>query len=163
MEIGRPYFGISSDGQNVDLFTLSNDNGIIIKITNYGGIITSLSVHDRNGNKGDIVLGFDKLGGCLGEHPYFGAKYRTLVYYHNYVVCKLPGIPDLIAIVREPVSGRNMDVFSTQPGVQLYTANWLDGKLAGKGGKNNEKHSAFSWRRNIFLILLIILIFHRSY
>ncbi|MEI6750813.1 MAG: galactose-1-epimerase, partial [Bacteroidota bacterium] len=42
-----------------------------------------------------------------------------------------------------PVSGRKMEVYSTQPGVQLYTANWFDGKLAGKGGKLYKKHSAF--------------------
>ena len=308
MNIGKQYFGKTNAGQNIDLYTLSNDKGITVRITNFGGIITSLFVPDRNGNTGDIVLGFDRLDGYLGEHPYFGAiigricnrigsakfvlngksynvsanlgtsqlhggfigfdkkiweakflqesdsvslklyytspdgeegypgnldvivvytltndnklhiqylattdkptpvnltnhsyfnlagegsgaiydhelllhaSFYTLLdenliptgeitsvegtdldfteshpigerihnmnmgYDHNFVVNKQDRAPYLIASVKEPVSGRKMEVYSTQPGVQLYTANWFDGKLAGKGGKLYKKHSAF--------------------
>jgi aldose 1-epimerase len=55
------------------LYTLTNTNGIIAKITNFGGILVSLEVPDRNGTLADVTLGFDKLDGYLGEHPYFGA------------------------------------------------------------------------------------------
>jgi aldose 1-epimerase len=308
VEIRKQRFGITGGGQEVDLFTLGNDQGIVVKITNYGGIITSLSVPDRNGNPGDIVLGFDNLEEYLGEHPYFGAiigricnrlskakfvldgksflvsanretfqlhggfegfdkkvweakpieevdyvslelkylspdgeeghpgnlnvtvdyrlsntnEFRIFIsaatdkptpinltnhsyynlagegsgtvyghelminadyftrldhdyfptgeiaavsgtdldfivprtigerihnlnkgYDHNYVLRKPTGALDLIATVREPVFGRQMEIFSTEPGMQLCTANWFDGKLAGKGGKFYEKHSAF--------------------
>jgi aldose 1-epimerase len=44
-----------------------------MKVTNYGGIITSLEVPDRYGKLSDIVLGYDDLGGYLRETPYFGA------------------------------------------------------------------------------------------
>jgi aldose 1-epimerase len=308
MMIEKEKFGNTTDGQNVDLYTLRNDNGITVKITNFGGIIKSLYVPDRNADIADIVLGFDNLAGYLGEHPYFGAivgrmcnrlagagftldgksyqvsanagkfqlhggyngfdkkvweannieekdaasvvlRYLSrdgeegypgnldvevvyklsndntlqiqysattdkptpvnltnhsyfnlagegsgLVYDHelmlfadnytlldedciptgkilsvkgtdldftephrigerinnlnmgydqNYVVRCQTGEIGIVAIVKEPVSGRKMEVFSTQPGVQLYTANWFDGKLAGKKGKYYKKHSAF--------------------
>ena len=57
----------------VFLYTLSNINGLEMKVTNYGGIITSLKVPDRNGNLEDVVLGYNSLAGYLEETPYFGA------------------------------------------------------------------------------------------
>ena len=53
--------------------TLTNRRGAEVKITNYGGIITSLKVPDRKGNRDDIVLGFDNLDAYLKGSPYFGA------------------------------------------------------------------------------------------
>ena len=47
------------------------------------------------------------------------------------------------ARVLEPVSGRVMELFTTEPGVQLYTANYLDGSLTGKGGAVYRRHAAF--------------------
>lgn len=61
------------DGKPVYLYTLTNENGVEVKITNYGGIITSWMVPDRNGKMGNIVLGFDSLSGYLAKPPYFGA------------------------------------------------------------------------------------------
>lgn len=64
----------SVDGKEVFLYTLTNANGIEAKITNYGGIVTSLTMPDKNGNKQSIVLGFDSLSGYLQDGvPYFGA------------------------------------------------------------------------------------------
>ncbi|GAH14053.1 unnamed protein product [marine sediment metagenome] len=73
MEITKESFGATKSGTLVDLFTLKNNQGMIVKITNFGGIVTSLIVPDKNGNFEDVVLGFDNLEGYLGEHPYFGA------------------------------------------------------------------------------------------
>jgi aldose 1-epimerase len=70
--VTRASFGAIS-GQPVDIFTLRNANGIEIKATNYGGIITSIVVPDRNGRPGDIVLGFDDLQAYVKDSPYFGA------------------------------------------------------------------------------------------
>jgi len=44
--------------------------------------------------------------------------------------------------VYDPGSGRVMEVSTTEPGVQLYTANGMDGSVAGKGGKKYPKHGA---------------------
>jgi aldose 1-epimerase len=66
-------FGTTPEGVNVDLYTLTNKNGLRARITNYGGILVSLEVPDRDGNLGDITLGYDKLDGYIANNPYFGA------------------------------------------------------------------------------------------
>jgi aldose 1-epimerase len=66
-------FGVARNGAALDLYTLSNPAGMRVQITNYGGIVTSLLVPDRNGWLGDLVLGFDRIDGYLEKHPYFGA------------------------------------------------------------------------------------------
>ena len=60
------------DGTPVDLYTLTNSNGLVARITNYGTIITELHVPDRSGKMADVVLGFDNLDQYLKGHPYFG-------------------------------------------------------------------------------------------
>ncbi len=60
-------------GKPVSLFTLQNAHGMTVKITNYGGIVTSLVVPDRGGKFADVVLGYDDLEGYLKDSPYFGA------------------------------------------------------------------------------------------
>jgi aldose 1-epimerase len=66
-------FGKTREGQAVEIYTLTNANGVEARITTYGGIIVSLKVPDRNGKLEDVVLGFDNLEGYLKGHPYFGA------------------------------------------------------------------------------------------
>ena len=73
MSIGTKPFGKTPDGQEVDLYTMTNTNGITAKITNYGAILVSLEVPDKNGKLADITLGFDTLEGYIKGHPYFGA------------------------------------------------------------------------------------------
>lgn len=69
----REPFGKVADGTPVELFTLKNDSGMIVKITNYGGIIVSIMVPDKNGKLGDVVLGYDQLDGYVKNNPYFGS------------------------------------------------------------------------------------------
>jgi aldose 1-epimerase len=66
-------FGKTEDGQQVDLYTLSNKNGMEAAITNFGGIIVSLKVPDRTGKLDDVVLGYDQLDGYLTNKAFFGA------------------------------------------------------------------------------------------
>jgi len=73
MSVNQESFGRTSEGREVDLYTLTNSNGLKARITNYGAILVSLEVPDRTGKLADITLGFDTLDGYLGEHPYFGA------------------------------------------------------------------------------------------
>jgi len=72
LSIMKTPFG-TADGKEVFLYTLTNTNGIVVKITNYGGIITSILMPDKNGKTGDIVLGFDSLTPYFSNTPYFGA------------------------------------------------------------------------------------------
>ncbi|MBC7919465.1 MAG: galactose mutarotase [Ferruginibacter sp.] len=73
MNLKKEAFGTTKEGTPVDLYTLSNGNGLTVKITNYGGIVTSVVTPDKNGIPGDVVLGFDSLSGYLKENPFFGA------------------------------------------------------------------------------------------
>ena len=68
-------FGVLPDGKPATLFTLRNNKGAEAKITNYGGIVVSLKVPDRNGKFDDVVLGYGKIDGYLKNvgNPYFGA------------------------------------------------------------------------------------------
>ena len=61
------------DGKNVYLYTLQNDKGDIVTITNYGGAVTSFVTPDKNGTKSSIIIGFDSLQPYLQQPPYFGA------------------------------------------------------------------------------------------
>ena len=73
VDIKCELFGVTSDGEEVQLFSLANDQGMALKITSYGGIIVSLDVPDRNGSIADVVLGHDSLEGYLNRSRYFGA------------------------------------------------------------------------------------------
>jgi len=73
MSVNQESFGQTSEGREVDLYTLTNSNGLKARITYYGAILVSLEVPDRECKLADVTLGFDKLDGYLGEHPYFGA------------------------------------------------------------------------------------------
>jgi aldose 1-epimerase len=310
--VEKTSFGTTKDGQAVDLYTLTNANGVVARISTYGALLTELQVPDRSGRMADVVLGFKSLREYEGDHPYFGAtigrvgnriakgKFRlngqdytlatnngpnhlhggvkgfdkrvwkaqtvpaaggaavkftytsadmeegypgaltatvlytltnanelrldytattdkptilnltnhsyfnlagegqgtildheltimadrytpvddTLIptgeiasvrgtvmdfnratpigarirevpgappggYDHNYVLSHGGGVLAMSATVREPKSGRVMDVLTTEPGVQLYTGNFLDGTLTGKAGVAYQKNSGF--------------------
>ncbi len=66
-------FGKTEDGQPVDLYILTNKNGVEAAITNYGGTVVSLKVADRNGKFEDVVLGYDNLDGYATGKAYIGA------------------------------------------------------------------------------------------
>ncbi|MGE5581045.1 MAG: aldose epimerase family protein [Bacillota bacterium] len=308
MKIQKELFGTTGEGKTAFLYTLSNSKGMTIKITNYGGIITSILAPGLNGKMADVVLGFNTFGEYLSGHPYFGAiigrygnriargrfslngkeyklatndgpnhlhgglagfdkkiweaaeisnpqeagvklsylskdgeegypgnlavvveyllndrneltiRYQATTdkptvinltnhsyfnlagegsgnilnhqltlnadhytevaegliptgelrpvkaspldftvakaigaeiakveggYDHNYVLNKKPNELSQAAKVYEPISGRTMEVFTTEPGIQFYTGNFLDGANKGKAGKSYGKHAAF--------------------
>jgi len=64
-------------------------------------------------------------------------------YDHNFVLRSGGGTLALAARVEEPESGRVLEIWTDQPGIQLYTGNFLDGTVVGKGGKAYGKHFAF--------------------
>ena len=72
-KIKKTVFGTLPDGRVADQYTLKNANGMEIKISNYGGVITHWTAPDKDGKFEDIVLGFDSLSGYLTPPPYFGA------------------------------------------------------------------------------------------
>jgi len=72
MKIEKHAFGKTGDGTPIELYTLTNANGLEAKITNYGGIVVSLLVPDRDGKPGDVVLGYETLEEYIENNPYFG-------------------------------------------------------------------------------------------
>lgn len=73
MDIGRSIYGNTKEGKQVNLYTLTNKSGMMVKIIDFGGIITSILAADRDGKFGDVTLGYQNLEGYLNNKPYFGA------------------------------------------------------------------------------------------
>jgi aldose 1-epimerase len=71
--VEKTLFGKLPDGREANLYTLRNSKGMEVKITNYGGIVVSLTAPDKNGNYEDVTLGYDSLSGYLTDKSYFGA------------------------------------------------------------------------------------------
>lgn len=72
--ITKASFGKTTDGQSVDIYTLKNRRGMEARITNYGGIVVSLTAPDRDGKYADVVLGYNDLDTYMKPpFPYFGA------------------------------------------------------------------------------------------
>src|SRR5262245_57690302 len=72
-QVKKQAYGKTGDGTPFDLYTLTNKKGMEASITNYGGVIVTLRAPDRNGRRGDVVLGFDSPDAYLKPHPFFGA------------------------------------------------------------------------------------------
>jgi aldose 1-epimerase len=70
MKVSSEHFGFLPDKREALLFTLINDNGITMKVTNYGGTIISLTVPDKNGSGTDILMGLPAWEGWI-ENPYY--------------------------------------------------------------------------------------------
>jgi aldose 1-epimerase len=71
-------------------------------------------------------------------------------YDHNFVINRTGAGPQLAAKVVEPSTGRVLELLTTEPGVQLYTANFLDGTITGKSGKVYGRRSAFCLETQYF-------------
>ena len=61
MKIDKKFFGKTKLGKDVNIYTLTNDNGMSVSISEFGGAIVNLLVPDKNGNIADIVGGYDEL------------------------------------------------------------------------------------------------------
>ncbi|GAB3255561.1 galactose mutarotase [Larkinella harenae] len=88
-EIRKERFGQTADGTPVDLFTLDNKKGMVVKITNLGATITSIVVPDKNRRPGDVVLGFDSLKRYLSGQPYLGAvlgRYGSFISHGRFSI-----------------------------------------------------------------------------
>lgn len=72
-EIKKQAFGQTASGEPVELYTLSNANGMEARIMTYGGTVVSLKAPDRHDKLADVVLGYETLDGYLKNSPYFGA------------------------------------------------------------------------------------------
>lgn len=69
----KTLFGKLADSTEVYIYTLANNSGSQVKISEYGAVVVSLEVPDKNGNYSDVVLGYDELDGYVNDKSYFGA------------------------------------------------------------------------------------------
>jgi aldose 1-epimerase len=102
--VQRSTFGTMTDGKTIDLYTLTNRNGMKATITTYGGRVVSLLVPDRNGKLGDVVIGFDDLEGYTHDANFFGAligRYGNRIAKGRF---KLDGVEYKLAINNGPNS-----------------------------------------------------------
>ena len=72
MQLNKSVWGHLPDGRSAHLFTLTNDAGAVVKLCEWGAALVQLTVPDRHGVAGNVVLGFDSLARYLQPHPFFG-------------------------------------------------------------------------------------------
>jgi len=72
MSVTKQSYGTTPEGTEVDLFTLTNNNGLRIKIITYGALMISVETPDRDGKFANITLHRDSLEKYIEDHPYFG-------------------------------------------------------------------------------------------
>ncbi|MFQ6036612.1 MAG: aldose epimerase family protein [Sedimentisphaerales bacterium] len=73
MSLEKKTFGQTPEGKDVTLYTLTNKNGLRARVMDYGAILVSLEVPDRDGKLADITLGFDELAPYIERNPMFGS------------------------------------------------------------------------------------------
>lgn len=104
--ITETLYGMIEENQ-VKQFTISNGSGMTVKVLNYGGTITDIIVPDRDGNPGNVVLGFDNLEGYLQpENPYFG--------------CLVGRYANRIANAQFALNGQTFKLFANNNGHSLH-------------------------------------------
>jgi aldose 1-epimerase len=82
-------FGYLSDGQAIELYSLSNGRGMQVAITNYGATVVSLRVPGRQGKIDDVALGYDSVAGYVAGKAYFGAtvgRYGNRIAHAKFVL-----------------------------------------------------------------------------
>jgi aldose 1-epimerase len=89
-DVSVSHFGKTSIGTPVEVYTLTNANGLVAKFITLGGTLTELHVPDRYGRMGDVVLGFDTVAGYEGgQNPWFGCitgRYANRIAKGQFVI-----------------------------------------------------------------------------
>jgi aldose 1-epimerase len=94
----------SVEGKDVFLYTLTNKEGNFIKLSNYGAVISEISVPDRNGKRANVAFGYDNIDGYLNGDPYFG---KVVGQYANRIAAgkfQLDGVDYTLALNNVPNS-----------------------------------------------------------
>jgi aldose 1-epimerase len=120
-------WGKTAAGEEVHLFTLKNAAGMEVRLTNYGGIIVSLTAPDRQGKFADVVLGFDSLEPYLGKHPHFGCITGRYANRIGGATFEIDGVRSSVA----KNSGRN----HIHGGVQAFDKKVWKAKTFEEGGR----------------------------
>lgn len=73
MAVSKRKFGMTKNGETMELYTIANGKGMRAEVMNYGAILVKLEVPDRDGKLEDVVLGFDEADQYFGNYSFFGA------------------------------------------------------------------------------------------
>lgn len=73
MGIVKTSFGVTSKGEEASIYTLTNGNGMVVKVSDFGAVLVEVHVPDRNGERKDVVLGYDSVNQYEVNGPGFGA------------------------------------------------------------------------------------------
>ncbi len=133
------------NGQPVKRYTFTNNSGIMMKVITYGGIITELHVPDRNGEIGDVVLGFDQLSDYISpeyknNNPYFGSivgRYSTRIAKGKFT---LDGVEYTLSIndgenhLHGGIIGFNAVIWAANP-IEKVDSNVLELTYTSKDGE----------------------------
>lgn len=76
MSVEKQSFGITKKGEAISLYTVTNKNGMVMKVTDFGAILVSVLVPDKNGVLTDVVLGYDHGEDYQVNSPHFGCYNR---------------------------------------------------------------------------------------
>ena len=157
-------YSLSDDNTVTIDYTGTTDKPTVVNLTNHsyfnlagsGDILKHIIriAADRYTPVNDQLIPTGELAAVAGTPFDFqrataiGSRFEQLTnsprgYDHNFVLKRTGSGLETIAWVEEPSTGRRMEVLTTEPGMQLYTGNFLDGKLTGVGGVNYKQHSAF--------------------
>ena len=82
-DVKKQAFGKTPEGADVELYTLTNANGMQAGIITYGGTVVSLTAPDRNGKYADVVLGLDDLAGYMKGDRLLRRAHRPLWQSHR--------------------------------------------------------------------------------
>jgi len=107
LEITQSNFGLLKSDQKAQLYTLTNTQGTTIEITNFGGIIVSISTVDKANDLADIVLGYDTV-----------TDYENDPYYLGAVIGRYAGRIDQGTL---PIDGRTYQLDLNSPDSQLHS------------------------------------------
>jgi aldose 1-epimerase len=146
-------FGKTADGQEIQLFTLTNKNGVKASISTFGGTLTSLLVPDKEGKLSNVILGFDNVSGYLSpefkkSNPYFGAligRYGNRIAKGKFTIDGKPyqvGLNNNGNSLHGGTVGFNQKVWTAKPGTsadgQTLTLTYLskDGEEGYPGNLN---------------------------
>ena len=73
MSVKKEHFGEMPDGREVNLYIITNKNGLVASVTDLGAVWVRMVVPDKNGVMDDVMLGFDDAAGYLNNGPHFGS------------------------------------------------------------------------------------------
>ena len=123
-----------------------NDHIMMINASNYTPVDSTLIPEGTIAMVEGTPMDF-RIPTAIGErvdHDFVQLRYGR-GYDHNWVLDrKTPNELEQAAVIYEPVSGRVMEVWTTEPGIQFYGGNFLDGMWTGKEGKSYDFRASFA-------------------